>query len=119
MPHLPPKNITLPAGAAYAITEYFGKDSVPSSERVSVAIETIERGVKKPRHLHRRTEEIYFVLSGQGTVNADGVDHALSAGNAFYIPIDQPHFLMADSAAPLSVLLISFPSFDESDYILC
>lgn len=118
MPSLVASHLKLPPEAKFAITEFFGKTSIPGSERVSLAIETIEPGVSKARHLHRRTEELYFVLAGTGTVNADGVDHRLTPGDAFYIPIDQPHFLSA-MADQLSVLIVSAPAYDESDYIKC
>lgn len=118
MPILVSKEAKLPVGAQYAITEFFGKTTTPGSERVSLAIETIDPGVAKARHLHKVTEELYFVLSGSGYVNADGVDYNLGQGDAFYIPIEQPHFLRAGSEK-LSVLIVSCPSYDQMDYIKC
>jgi mannose-6-phosphate isomerase-like protein (cupin superfamily) len=119
MPILVPSMVKLPEDAGFSITEYFGKSSVPGSEQFSLAIETIDPGISKARHLHRRTEELYFVLSGEGLVNAGGVDHTLASGAAFFIPIGQPHYLSANGTSPLSVLIVSSPAFDESDYEKC
>lgn len=53
--------------------------------------------------LHRRAEELYYVLAGRGTAVLDGVAHPLSAGDFLRLPPGTTHaFITHDE--PLEML---------------
>ncbi|GHC13181.1 cupin domain-containing protein [Cerasicoccus arenae] len=57
---------------------------------------------------HRKAEEIYFVLTGQGTAILNGVEHALVAGDFLRLPPGVKHgFVTKDE--PLVMLDIHSP----------
>jgi mannose-6-phosphate isomerase-like protein (cupin superfamily) len=48
-------------------------------------------GAEGPSHLHRTSENVYYVLEGKVRVRIDGVDHELTAGMAGFVPPGVPH----------------------------
>lgn len=51
-------------------------------------------------------EELYYVLSGTGTITIDGVRNDIAAGDAVLVPTDVDHGLYASGNEPLRILLI-------------
>jgi len=51
-------------------------------------------------------EELYYVLSGTGTMTIDGARHELRPDDAILVPTDVDHGLYATGDAPLRILLI-------------
>lgn len=68
------------------------------------------------RHRHP-VPEVYYVISGTGRVHVDGVEHAVDAGSAVFIPSNAWHFAVNTGAEPLR-LVFAFPvdGFDEVVY---
>jgi quercetin dioxygenase-like cupin family protein len=51
-------------------------------------------------------EELYYVLSGTGTITVEGARHEIAPGDAVLVPTDVDHGLYATGAEPLRILLI-------------
>ena len=51
-------------------------------------------------------EELYYVLSGTGTITIDGAEHPLAPGDAVLVPADVDHGLYAAGDESLRVMLI-------------
>ena len=51
-------------------------------------------------------EELYYVLSGSGTITIDGASHAIGEGDAVLVPTDTDHGLYATGDEPLKILLV-------------
>ena len=51
-------------------------------------------------------EELYYVLSGTGTITIDGTRHPLAPGDAVLVPVDVDHGLHATGDESLRILLI-------------
>jgi len=66
------------------------------------------------RHCHGRTEEIYYVLSGQGTMELDGETHELTPGTAVHIPPGVKHRSWGDFEA----VIVTCPAFDPDDEVV-
>ncbi|MDX6513872.1 MAG: hypothetical protein QOE36_3376, partial [Gaiellaceae bacterium] len=67
------------------IRELFGLP-VGGTENQSLAEATLEPGQSTERHYHAASEEIYFVLDGEGELEIDGERRQLVAGDAAAIP---------------------------------
>lgn len=119
MPKLLEKSTNVPPGAGFSISEYLGRHSSPSRDELSLAVEHISKGVAKPRHFHKISEEVFHVLSGAGFLTIDGTEYPIERGSTFLVEIGQQHFLRAADDEDLAVLLISFPAYEPSDYIKC
>jgi len=60
-----------------------------------------------PRHTHPEREEIYFVMSGSGTLMIDDKEVALTEGLAIYISGDVSHGLSNQTDELLLVLYVT------------
>jgi mannose-6-phosphate isomerase-like protein (cupin superfamily) len=56
-------------------------------------------------HYHERTDEVYYVISGQGVMLLDGEEVSLSPGVVVYVPKGVRHKAKGD----LTVLLVCVP----------
>lgn len=56
-------------------------------------------------HYHERTDEVYYVISGEGTMRLDGEEVALRPGVVVYVPRGVRHAARGD----LNVLLVCIP----------
>ena len=67
-------------------------------------------------HLHPRSEEIVYVVSGRGRVWLDGTFHPVGPGSWYRIPKNTPHATMADPGERVS-LVCFFPHADFANNI--
>ena len=96
------------------IRELFG---LPTGgvERVSLAEATLAPGQATQRHNHRASEEIYFVLDGEGKMELDGEQRRVGAGDAIAIPSGAWHELRAEGDRPLRILCCCAPPYRHED----
>ena len=96
------------------IRELFG---LPTGgvEHQSLAEATLAPGQATQRHYHRASEEIYFVLDGDGEMELDGERRAVSAGDAVAIPAGAWHELRAEGDRPLRILCSCAPPYRHED----
>ncbi|MGA0603003.1 cupin domain-containing protein [Caulobacter sp. KR2-114] len=68
--------------------------------------------------LHRHEQaEAYYILSGQGVLNIEGVEYPLAAGVTAFIPGGRLHGACATGAAPLRILyVLCADSFSQVHY---
>jgi mannose-6-phosphate isomerase-like protein (cupin superfamily) len=60
-------------------------------------------------HLHEGYDEVYYVLSGNGSIVIDGKNYRLEPGAVATIPAGMPHRLASDSSAPLEFIIFGTP----------
>jgi len=65
-------------------------------------------------HFHERTEEIYYILSGHGVIELDGVEHELTPGTTVYIPPGVKHRGRGD----FETVVVTCPAFDPTDEVV-
>jgi len=96
------------------IRELFG---LPTGgvEHQSLAEATLAPGQATQRHYHRASEEIYFVLDGEGEMELDGERRPVSAGDAVAIPAGAWHELRAEGERPLRILCSCAPPYRHED----
>jgi mannose-6-phosphate isomerase-like protein (cupin superfamily) len=83
------------------------------TEAQSVAEARLEPGQATERHYHARTEEIYFVLEGEGQMEVDGDRRRVAAGDAILIPPGARHQIRAEG--PLRFLCCCAPPYTHDD----
>jgi len=81
----------------------------------SLAEATVEAGAATERHYHRESEEIYYVVEGDGEVELDGERAAVGPGDAVLIPPGTWHEIRASDAGPLRFLCCCAPPYRHED----
>jgi mannose-6-phosphate isomerase-like protein (cupin superfamily) len=81
----------------------------------SLAEATLEVEQATERHYHRITEEIYFVLKGQGKMEVDGETSYMRPGDAVLIPAGAWHQLENNGTSELRILCCCAPPYSHDD----
>lgn len=84
-------------------------------ELQSLAEATLEPGQATQRHVHRVSEEIYYLLDGAGLMEVDGETARVGPGDAVLIPPGAWHRLTNDGAVPLRMLCCCAPPWRADD----
>lgn len=79
----------------------------------SLAEATVPAGGSTERHYHRRSEEFYFLLEGDGIMEIDGETRTVVPGDAVLIPAGAWHQITASST--LRFLCCCAPPYSHED----
>jgi mannose-6-phosphate isomerase-like protein (cupin superfamily) len=96
------------------ITELVNSDKSPA---VSLAIARIEPGVRTQLHSLSGVEEIYFVRSGRGVIEIDGVEQELTAGDQAIVPASAAQRITNTGTDDLSCYCLCRPRFRPECYV--
>jgi mannose-6-phosphate isomerase-like protein (cupin superfamily) len=66
-------------------------------------------------HLHTGYDEVYYVLSGTGTITLDGDERPLRAGSVAVVPAGVPHSLEASPGEELEFVIFGTPPLRMDD----
>ena len=80
-------------------------DGVTPTRNLCSGIAHLEPGGWLSLHRHA-APEVYQILTGQGVVTLDGVEHAVRAGSGVYIPSGREHGIRNTGDAPLDFLYV-------------
>jgi len=83
----------------------------------SVAEISIRPGGSSASHRHRRSEETYYILRGEGRLVIDGQSHALRAGDACLIEPGERHRIVNETEDELVFLAVSAPPWTPDDSV--
>jgi mannose-6-phosphate isomerase-like protein (cupin superfamily) len=83
------------------------------TDEQSLAEATLEPGQATERHYHARTEEIYFMLEGEGEMEVDGDSRRVVPGDAVLIPAGARHQIRAETG--LRFLCCCAPPYSNDD----
>jgi mannose-6-phosphate isomerase-like protein (cupin superfamily) len=89
--------------------------SASTATGLSLAEATVPAGGSTHLHLHRRSEEIYWVVSGTGRMRLAEEERDIAPGDAVVIPPGAPHRLRADAGGELMVVCACAPPYSEED----
>jgi len=87
------------------------------SNNLSLAIGVVEPGHKADPHFHEKTEEIYFIVEGEGKAVIGDEVFEVKTDDAIFVPKMIKHGLENTSHKPMKVLAISSPAFNASDFL--
>ena len=79
------------------------------SPNVSVITERMPPGTSEVAHHHTKSQQLFFVLSGELVLESDGVRHVLHARESAHVPPHVVHQAINNSAEPVEFLVISEP----------
>ncbi|MFN8108621.1 MAG: cupin domain-containing protein [Thermoleophilia bacterium] len=81
----------------------------------SLAEATLGAGERTTRHHHRVSEEIYYLVAGEGLMELDGEVAEVRTGDAILIPPGAWHQITASKDGPLRLLCSCSPPYSHED----
>lgn len=97
------------------IYELFKKNGL-NLKNISLAAGLLRPGQKAISHFHKKTEEIYYILSGSGKVRVGNKIEKIKPGVAVYVPANKPHALInTHQTKIMKVLAICSPKYSDND----
>jgi mannose-6-phosphate isomerase-like protein (cupin superfamily) len=84
----------------------------------SLAEARLPVGGQTTPHYHQRTEEIYFILEGSGTMQIGEQSRAVGPGDAIAIPPGAVHTIRNTGNGPLRFLCCCAPAYEHDDTVL-
>jgi quercetin dioxygenase-like cupin family protein len=110
------KDMGLPISTKNAEHYTWGDPSNPcdgwylvQSEDLNVIEERMPPGAFEQRHRHQKSRQFFYVLSGELTMEADGTQHIIHAGEGIEIAPGVAHQAMNNSKSDLRILVTSQP----------
>jgi mannose-6-phosphate isomerase-like protein (cupin superfamily) len=100
-----------------AIRELAGVPSGNAANQ-SLAEATVPPGGETAEHYHRVSEEIYFFLSGAGTMRLGDDEAPVRGGDCVVIPPGAVHRLFNPGTEPLVLLCCCAPAYSHEDTVL-
>ncbi len=85
------------------------------SRNLSLARAVIDARKSTVRHRHRQSEEVYYVLAGEGALEIGGAIEPVAAGDARVIPPGVEHRVTAIGTQPLVILCACSPPYRHDD----
>jgi len=76
---------------------------------LTVIQERVPPGDAERRHRHARARQFFYILAGDATLEIDGREVGLTAGQGIEVPPGAPHQFFNRSAADVEMLVISSP----------
>lgn len=84
-------------------------------ENMSIAEAMVKPGEATREHFHRESEDVYYILQGEGEMHLDGEKVAVRAGDAVLIPARARHFIVNTGKEELIILCASSPPYSHED----
>lgn len=81
----------------------------------TLAEATLAPGQQTQRHYHADSEELYYLLSGEGEMEIDGERSAVGPGDAILIPPGAWHQITATGDSELRFLCCCAPGYQHAD----
>lgn len=79
-------------------------------EDLSVIEERMPPGAAEQRHVHQTARQVFYVLSGQLTIDLDAGPRVLRGGDSLHVPPADPHRVRSTGSTEARFLVISLPS---------
>ena len=86
--------------------------------RQSLAEATVPPGGKTLLHRHVRTEEIYFILHGQGRMTLGDDEFDVMSGDTVCIAPGTAHCIVNTGQTVLKILCACSPAYQDTDTVL-
>jgi len=84
----------------------------------SLAEARVAPGQTTQPHYHPRTEEIYYILQGQGEMRLGSERRMVGPGDAIAIPPGMPHQITSTGDGTLLFLCCCAPGYEHDDTVL-
>lgn len=87
--------------------------------RQSLAEAMLAIGAATDAHSHPDTEEIYYILVGQGLIAIEAEQRGVGVGDGICIPPGAKHQIQNVGQTPLVFLCCCVPAYTDADTVLC
>lgn len=84
----------------------------------SLAEATLPPGTSTTKHRHLKSEEIYYILSGHGSMTVGGETQEVMPHDAVLTPPGVPHELANTGGEPLVFLCCCAPPYSHQDTVM-
>ncbi len=81
----------------------------------SLAEASLPAGGQTERHHHKVSEEIYYLLDGEGLMEIDGEERTVTVGDAVLIPVGTWHQITNTGSGDLRFLCTCSPPWSADD----
>jgi mannose-6-phosphate isomerase-like protein (cupin superfamily) len=81
----------------------------------SVAEALVEPGQETDAHVHRESQETYYIVEGSGAMRLGGEIMGVTAGDAVFIGPDTIHNIKNTGSGALRILCICCPPYSHED----
>ena len=88
-------------------------------ERQSLAEAQIGVGGETQAHYHPNTEEIYYIIAGQGLMALEDEIREVSVGDSIAIVAGKKHQIRNTGTEILTLLCCCVPAYQDSDTMMC
>jgi quercetin dioxygenase-like cupin family protein len=78
-----------------------------SGHEIGVDLIDMQPGSAFPLHVHPG-DHILYVMSGDGCVSVDGIDHKVKGGDTIFIPAEYPHGVKSDNVQSGRLVFLAF-----------
>lgn len=110
---LPPgRGFCVAAGRGMALGAIGGEALATATQtqgRLSVLVSHFPPGHHVPPHVHQRTDECFYVLTGSYTITCGPDTFHATAGSVVFLPRGTPHSHTADEKVPAGAVIFSMP----------
>ena len=89
--------------------------AVHGNKQQSLAEAMIPVGERTQLHRHRKSEELYHVIDGEGRMQLGKERFVIGPGDTIAIPPDTPHAVENTGAVPLQILCCCAPPYSHED----
>jgi mannose-6-phosphate isomerase-like protein (cupin superfamily) len=96
------------------IWELYHPKSSPVKD-VSLAEALVEPGRDTELHTHQRSQEIYYILEGEGEMRLGDETFKVKKYDAILIPPGMPHSVKNDGKSVLRMLCVCAPPYSHED----
>jgi mannose-6-phosphate isomerase-like protein (cupin superfamily) len=100
-----------------SIRELAGPSWTPARNQ-SLAEATVQPGGETAEHYHPRAEEIYYFVSGEGTMRLGDEQAPVRAGDCVVIAPGTRHKLFNAGTEPLVLLCCCAPAYSHDDTVM-
>jgi mannose-6-phosphate isomerase-like protein (cupin superfamily) len=84
------------------------------SRNVVLVIDSARAGFETTFHAHRKTDEFFYIIEGEGTVDLDTQRHVIGPGSVIFIPGSMAHNVKVSDTGPMRMLFFfDKPGTDE------
>ncbi len=85
---------------------------------VAFAYGTLSPKRKATLHVHHISDEVYYIISGEGKVTLGDDEYSVRKGSVIHVPTHLPHGLENTTNGELEVLCLSTPPYQDADFII-
>ena len=100
------------------IRELLHPDNNIGVKNQSLAEARVAAGDKTCCHLHKQTQEIYFILKGNGQMFLGSTSFAVEEGDSVLIPANTAHCIENTGTCTLAFLCCCSPAYQHNDTYL-